>query len=69
MLYWTGFVVPGFKSPGAGFPSRAIQALISTNTPLADIAYQIGFDDQSHFTRIFKRYTGFPPGLYREAVF
>lgn len=32
---------------------------------LADIAYQLGFADQSHFQRTFKAHTGVTPGLYR----
>ncbi len=32
---------------------------------LSEIAYKTGFDDQSYFTRIFKRYVGMPPGKYR----
>lgn len=44
---------------------RARHALLSTEAPLATIAHRIGFADQSHFTRVFKRYTGLPPGRYR----
>ena len=32
---------------------------------LADIAYRLGFADQSHFQRIFKAHAGVTPGLYR----
>lgn len=32
---------------------------------LADIAYRLGFSDQSHFQRVFKHYTGVTPGQYR----
>lgn len=32
---------------------------------LADIAYRLGFADQSHFQRVFKHYTGVTPGQYR----
>ena len=32
---------------------------------LSEIAYAVGFDDQSYFTRIFKRHVGMPPGKYR----
>lgn len=32
---------------------------------LADIAYRLGFADQSHFQRVFKLYTGVTPGQYR----
>ena len=33
--------------------------------PLSRIALELGFADQSHLTRIFKRYTGMTPGRYR----
>lgn len=32
---------------------------------LSEIACAVGFDDQSYFTRIFKRIVGMPPGKYR----
>lgn len=32
---------------------------------LADVAYRLGFADQSHFQRVFKAHTGVTPGLYR----
>lgn len=32
---------------------------------LADIAYRLGFADQSHFQRVFKAHAGVTPGLYR----
>ncbi|MDO5785533.1 MAG: helix-turn-helix domain-containing protein [Eubacteriales bacterium] len=32
---------------------------------LSEIACAVGFDDQSYFTRIFKRQVGVPPGKYR----
>ena len=33
--------------------------------PLARIAADAGFADQSHFTRAFRRHTGVTPGRYR----
>ncbi len=33
--------------------------------PLADIAAACGFADQSHFTRVFARSMGTPPGSWR----
>ena len=36
------------------------------DTPLATIATQAGFADQSHFTRLFKHYVGTTPARYRE---
>jgi AraC family transcriptional regulator len=36
------------------------------NRPLAEIAVEAGFADQSHFTRVFKRHVGTTPARYRE---
>ncbi len=36
-----------------------------SDTPLATIATQAGFADQSHFTRLFKHYVGTTPAAYR----
>jgi AraC-like DNA-binding protein len=33
---------------------------------LTEIAYLTGFSDQSHFTRIFKKYTGKNPSVYKK---
>jgi AraC family transcriptional regulator len=45
----------------------AAERLIRTELPLARLACEAGFGDQSHFTRAFKRQFGLPPGRYREA--
>lgn len=37
-------------------------------TPLADLALDAGFADQSHCTRVFKRITGTTPGSFRAAL-
>jgi AraC family transcriptional regulator len=39
--------------------------LADTHLPLAEIALDAGFADQSHLTRAFKRFTGKTPGEYR----
>jgi AraC-like DNA-binding protein len=44
----------------------ACRALVSTAAPLAEIALNHGFCDQSHFTREFHRETGATPREYRE---
>ncbi len=38
--------------------------LLSDEEDLADIALRCGFYDQSHFSRVFKLYTGFTPASY-----
>jgi AraC family transcriptional regulator len=37
------------------------------DTPLAEMSVQLGFNDQSHFIRHFKRLTGTTPGAWRAA--
>jgi len=44
----------------------ACELLTTTALALADIAMRLGFTDQSHMTRAFKRRLGVPPGTYRE---
>ena len=43
----------------------AAAEIVGCDRPLAEIAVQAGFADQSHFTRLFKRYFGTTPGQYR----
>lgn len=40
--------------------------LISTNKRISEIASWFGFDNQFHFSRVFKRYTGISPLQYRK---
>jgi AraC family transcriptional regulator len=39
--------------------------LTESDSPLAEIAAEAGFADQSHMTRVFKRITGCPPANHR----
>lgn len=45
--------------------SWAASELASGDTPVATIAAEAGFADQSHFTRMFKRHVGVTPARYR----
>ncbi|MBC9929158.1 chromate resistance protein ChrB domain-containing protein [Chitinophaga qingshengii] len=45
---------------------KAVQLLSSTDHSLTEIAYLTGFSDQSHFTRIFKKFTGKSPSAYKK---
>jgi len=72
-----GYFIRGFKDATGKTPhqwvlsQRVEQArgmLAGSNMSLADIALACGFADQSHFTRVFSRATGLPPGSWRRAT-
>jgi len=44
---------------------KAEQLLTKTSLPLTRIAYDLGFSDQSHFNKCFKRFFGYTPGKLR----
>lgn len=44
---------------------RAKQLLRETNVPLADVALESGFANQSHLTQVFKRHLNLTPRVYR----
>jgi AraC family transcriptional regulator len=43
----------------------AAERLSCSDEPLVEVALTTGFSDQSHFTRIFRRSLGIPPGRFR----
>jgi AraC-like DNA-binding protein len=47
---------------------RAKTLMRRTNQPLASIAQEAGFVDQSHLTSMFRRETGVTPGRYRAVL-
>jgi len=48
--------------------ARACDRLTASDMALSEIALASGFHDQSHFSRVFRRYTGMSPGAYRRAL-
>jgi AraC-like DNA-binding protein len=44
----------------------AMQLLGTTTLPIAEIAIECGFADQSHFTRVFTRFVGSSPRTWRK---
>ena len=47
---------------------RSRELLQHKHLRLADIALLVGFEDQSYFTKVFKKITGMPPLRYREGL-
>ncbi len=46
--------------------SKALPLLLSQEQSLAQIAFESGFSDQSHFNRVFKSYYGQTPARFRK---
>lgn len=46
----------------------ARRLLLTTDTPIADIAAECGFSSQSHFNDSFKKQTGRSPAQYRKEM-
>ncbi|HEX2640136.1 MAG TPA: AraC family transcriptional regulator [Pyrinomonadaceae bacterium] len=47
---------------------HASELLQKKSISLCEIAYECGFADQSHFTRVFKRRVGVTPGVFRSSL-
>jgi AraC family transcriptional regulator len=43
----------------------ATESLANSDLPLGPMALDLGFYDQSHFTRIFRQFTGITPAVFR----
>lgn len=46
---------------------KAQLKLITENTEVKEIAYQLGFENQGYFNRVFKKFTGLTPLAYRRS--
>ncbi len=42
--------------------------LIDDSIPLVDVAFMSGFEDQSYYSKVFKKITGISPGKYRGSM-
>src|SRR5450432_201330 len=47
---------------------RAKEMMGTQEYSLTEVAYLTGFSDQSHFTRIFKKFTGKNPSAYKKTI-
>lgn len=64
------------KETGLNFSNYLIQLRVdkakillkSSNLPLVNIAIEIGFENQSYFSKVFKRVTGTTPKQYRQSI-
>ncbi len=48
--------------------AEARRSLAGLDRSVTEVALSLGFADQSHLTRVFKRYTGLTPGAYRASL-
>ena len=46
---------------------KAQLKLVTGNKPIKEISYQLGFESQEYFTRVFKKMTGLTPLAYRKS--
>ncbi|SDM91939.1 helix-turn-helix domain-containing protein [Bacillus sp. OK048] len=44
---------------------KAKELIETSNEPIENIAYRLGFESKSYFLRTFKKYFGLPPKLYK----
>ena len=47
---------------------RCQELMLSSQAPLAAIALDCGMSDQSHLTRVFRRFVGVNPGVWRRHI-
>ncbi|GAB3788895.1 helix-turn-helix domain-containing protein [Dyella agri] len=72
-----GALVRGFKK-STGVPPHqwllsrrvdlALELMADPDASLADVAFDAGFSDQSHFSRVFTQKMGVTPGLWRKSL-
>ena len=46
--------------------AKSRELLARTDLSLSEVAFAVGFADQSHFTRRFRRVVGVSPGQFRK---
>ena len=60
-------------TPGKWLLSKRLEfaqkLLLTTNKPLGDIVFESGFENQAHFSRVFKEKVGVSPLQYRKQHF
>ncbi|WP_306796053.1 helix-turn-helix domain-containing protein [Thomasclavelia ramosa] len=46
---------------------EASKELLKSGKRIKEIAYEVGFQGQNYFTKIFKKYTGVTPKMYKNS--
>lgn len=64
-LFKRSIGVPPMKYATSLKMSAASDLLRTTSEPLASVAARVGFDDEYHFAKRFKQWSGTAPGRYR----
>lgn len=68
------FISKKFKGKNAGrimherIILEAQRLLVHSETPVAQIAYDLNFEDNSYFGRYFKKHTGITPAAFRASI-
>jgi AraC-like DNA-binding protein len=47
---------------------RARRLLAESDLPIAEVGAEVGYSNQSHFTKIFREATGMTPKAFRDAA-
>jgi transcriptional regulator GlxA family with amidase domain len=47
---------------------KAKELFRTTNKNVAEVAFEVGFNDALHFSKIFKKYVGKPPRDFKEGL-
>ena len=64
------------KEIGTGFADylnrvrieQSKQLLKNRNNSILDVALAVGFEDQSYYSKVFKKFTGITPKMYKSKV-
>ena len=49
--------------------ARSCELFEHTNKTIEDVAFNLGFSDRYHFSRVFKLVTGLTPGIYKSGKY
>jgi two-component system response regulator YesN len=47
---------------------KAAEMLKTTSSKVYEVAFQVGYDNNTHFTKVFKEYFGISPMEYKRSL-